>query len=171
MPRNVSSHFYQAPCGAPFFRFLALLGLFLAVSAFAADDVMIRQMAVADFQLAHEALVESIESEGLKVREVIPFNQMLERTAASQGRPGSPFVHAEIVQFCSTALSWQMLEEDATQIAMCPLSIAVFMKQSEQGKVTLAWRLPGAATAGRQKAGDLLRRLAERAVDIVQRRH
>lgn len=171
MARNIFSNFYRAPCGAPFFHFLAALGLFLVSSAFAADDVMIRQVAVVDFQLAHEALVESIESEGLKVREVIPFNQMLERTAASQGRPGSPFRNAEIVQFCSTALSWQLLDEDATQIALCPLSIAVFMRQAEPGTVTFAWRLPGATTAGRLQAGELLRRLAERAVDIVQRRH
>ncbi|MFZ2266800.1 MAG: DUF302 domain-containing protein [Azonexus sp.] len=128
-------------------------------------------MLVADFATAREALVESIEAEGLMVREIIPFNSMLERTAASQGRPGSPFINVEIVQFCSSPLAWQMLEEDASQMALCPLSIAIYMKLAEPGKVTLAWRLPGGDTPGRRNAAALLRKLAERAVEITQRRH
>lgn len=164
----------QAPCGALFSCFsaqclLLVFGFLLGSGAFAADDVQTRQMRVADFVTAREALVESIESEGLKVREIIPFNSMLERTAASLGRQGSPFVNVEIVQFCSSPISWQMLEEDASQMALCPLSIVLYMKRAEPGLVTLAWRLPGASTEGRRAAADLLQKLAERAVEFGQR--
>lgn len=174
MHQNSSSSLFGAPCGAPFFQFfrgvLLFVGVFLASLAGAAEDVATREIPVADFATAREALVESIESEGLKVREIIPFNGMLERTAASLGRPGSPFVNVEIVQFCSSPISWQMLEEDASQVALCPLSIAIYMKLAEPGKVTLAWRLPGQGTPGRRNAGDLLQKLAERAVEIVRQR-
>lgn len=149
---------------------MLVLGCFLGVGACAADDVSTREMFVADFATAREALVESIEAEGLKVREIIPFNSMLERTAVSLGRTGSPFVNVEIVQFCSSPVSWLMLEEDASQMALCPLSIVIYMKRTEPGRVTLAWRQPGQGTPGRRSAEVLLRKLAERAVEIGQRR-
>lgn len=174
MHQNSSSSLFGAPCGAPFFNFfrrlLLLVGIFLASAAGAAEDVATREIGGGDFATAREALVESIESEGLKVREIIPFNSMLERTAASLGRSGSPFVNVEIVQFCSSVLAWQMLEEDASQMALCPLSIVIYMKLAEPGKVMLAWRLPGQETPGRRNAGDLLQKLAERAVEIVRQR-
>lgn len=160
---------------ASVYRSFAVAGLLLAAGlntlALGAEDVLSRQLPMADFSSAREALVESIEAEGLTVREVIPFNRMLERTAAALGKTGSPFVNVEIVQFCSSALSWQMLEEDVTQIALCPLSIVILLSHAEPDRVTLAWRSPGQATAGRRRAGELLQKLVERAVDIGQRRH
>ena len=174
MHQQTLSSLLRAPCGAPFFLFLARLllvcGLLSVLKASAADDVETRQIVDIDFPTAREALVESIELEGLKIREIIPFNQMLERTASGLGKAGSPFVNVEIVQFCSSPLSWQMLEEDASQMALCPLSIVLYMKRAEPGRVTLAWRLPGQTTAGRRGAENLLRKLAERAVEIGQRR-
>lgn len=172
MHQNASASLLRAPGGAPFFPFflVLLLGL-LGQASYAAEDVASREARVVDFATAREALVESIEAEGLKVREIIPFNSMLERTAASQGRSASPFVNVEIVQFCSSPISWQMLEEEASQIALCPLSIVIYMKKAEPEKVTLAWRLPGQNTPGRRNAGELLNKLVERAVDIAQRRH
>lgn len=174
MHRNASASLLRAPCGAPFFRFFGRLCLLcvclLGAVVHAADDVEVRQVPAVDFAAVREALVESIEAEGLKVREIIPFNSMLERTAASLGRSASPFVNVEIVQFCSSPVSWQMLEEDASQVALCPLSIAIYMKKAAPGMVTLAWRPPGQTTPGRRHAGELLRKLAEQAVDIAQRR-
>ena len=174
MHQNSSLSLLRAPCGAPFFLFFGrlflLCGFLLGSAAFAAEDVETREMAGVDFPAAREALLESIELEGLKVGEIIPFNQMLERTAAGLGKAGSPFVNLEIVQFCSSLISWQMLEEDASQIALCPLSIVLYMKRAEPERVVLAWRLPGQSTAGRRAAEILLRKLAERAVEIGQRR-
>jgi len=174
MHQNSSSSLFRAPCGAPFFLLLRglllIFGIGLGAHVLAAEDVSTRQIQVADFATAREALVESIETEGLKVREIIPFNSMLERTAAGLGRPGSPFVNVEIVQFCSSPISWQMLEEDASQIALCPLSIVIYMKRAEPGVATLAWRLPGQQTPGRRNAEALLQKLAERAVEIVRQR-
>lgn len=155
-------------------RRLAALALCFAGAAGAAEGVVAERLPGADFASAHELLVDSIEAEGLTVRDVIPFNSMLKRTAPAFGHAGSPFADAEIVQFCSSAIAWQMLDEDVEQIALCPLSIAVFARagaaSAERG-VTLVYRSPGQASAGRQAAGQLLRRLLDRVVaGFAQRR-
>ncbi len=116
----------------------------------------------ADFAVARESVVEAIEGAGLVVTATIPFNQMLARTAADLGKPGSPYANAEIIQFCSACLAWQLVEEDAGQLALCPLSIAVYSLAGESG-ARLSWRSPGRETPGRARADDLLRDLVARA--------
>ena len=164
-----------APFGAPFFLRSApclLLGLAccLGSPALAADDVATKVVADSDFQATHEAVVEAIEAEGLVVSAVIPFNQMLARTAGDLGKAASPFAGAEIVQFCSSQLAWQLLEEDVSQIGLCPLSIAVYTTSAEPARVVLAWRGPGQGSAGRGRAEKLLRRLVDRAAELARLR-
>ena len=116
----------------------------------------------ADFAVARESVVEAIEGAGLVVTAAIPFNQMLARTASDLGKLGSPYANAEIIQFCSARLAWQMVEEDVGQLALCPLSIAVYSLPGESG-AKLSWRSPGRETPGRAQADDLLRDLVGRA--------
>jgi uncharacterized protein (DUF302 family) len=132
--------------------------------------VATRVLAGSDFRSAHDALIETIEAEGLVVSAVIPFNSMLARTAKDLAQEASPFAEAEIVQFCSSILAWQMVTEDAGQLSLCPLSIAIYALAKEPGKVMLAYRFPGRGTPGRAKADDLLRRLAERTVELARLR-
>ena len=147
---------------------LLLLGVFLALGAQGASDIPVEQMVTSDFQSVREAVVEIIESDGLVVSAVIPFGRMLERTASSLGRAASPFAQLEIIQFCSAQLAWQLLEEDATQVALCPLSITVFATVNAPEQVVLAYRSPGATTPGRRKADELLRQIVHRAVLLSQ---
>ncbi len=126
-----------------------------------ASDIHSANLA-ADFAVARESVVEAIEGAGLVVTAAIPFNQMLARTAADLGKSGSRYANAEIIQFCSARLAWQMVEEDAGQLALCPLSIAVYSLTGESG-ATLSWRSPGRETPGRAQADDLLRDLVGRA--------
>lgn len=142
----------------------------LGRSASAADDLTTRQVEGSDFRSASEALIEAIEAEGLVVSARIPFNKMLERTAGAVARQASPFVNVEIVQFCSSLLAWQLLEEEAAQIALCPLSITLYEMAGESGGVFLVYRLPGQATAGRIKAGKLLQRLVDRSAELARLR-
>lgn len=164
-----------APCGAPFFlRSLRCLLFGLACClgslAVAADDVATKVVAGSDFQATREALVEAIEAEGLVVSALIPFNQMLARTAGDLAKSASPFGAAEIVQFCSSQLAWQLLEEDVSQIAFCPLSIAVYTTRVEPAQVVLAWRGPGQGSAGRERAEKLLKKLVDRAAELARLR-
>jgi uncharacterized protein (DUF302 family) len=165
-----SSNLFRVFFGVPYFFILTffLMALGLSGGALAADDVVTRQIMGGDFQSTHEALIEVIEAEGLVVSAVIPFNRMLERTAADLDYSTSPFANAETVQFCSSALAWQMITEDPSQLAMCPLSVVVYSVRAESGKVILAYRTPGRTTPGRIKADDLLRRLVERAAELAR---
>ena len=85
---------------------LALLAVCQQASA--ADDIVSVVVPRTDFQAVREALIESIEEEGLVVSAMIPFNDMLQRTAAASGPSApltSPFLRAEIVQFCSNRIA------------------------------------------------------------------
>lgn len=165
----------QAPSGAPFFleivRWVLMAAAFCLIpGVFAAEDVSATVVVGSDFSSAREALVEAIEAEGLVVSAIIPFNAMLARTARDLAHGASPFANAEIVQFCSSLLAWQLLEEDVTQLALCPLSISIFMTTAEPGKVILAYRSPGQATAARIKAEKLLQKLLKRGAELARLR-
>lgn len=143
---------------------LALLAAFCLIpDVMAAEDVQTKVLAGSNYPMAREALVEAVESEGFVVSAVIPFGDMLERTAGALGKAGSPYQAAEIVQFCSASLARQLVDEDATQIALCPLTIAVFTLHTAPGKVTYAYRRPASTSEGRQAAEKLLAGLVDRA--------
>lgn len=167
------SHLLRVPFGVPFF-FLGLVALSLCRPAIAQTtkpaDIETRQVVGSTFQATHEALVEAIEAEGLVVGAVIPFKAMLARTEASRSEVDMPYAEAEIVQFCSSLLAWQMVGEHPDQLALCPLSIAIHAPVGEPGRISLSWHSPGRSTAGRSKADDLLRRLVERTTQLARLR-
>lgn len=137
--------------------------------AAAADDIASVVLPGSDFQAVREALIESIEEEGLVVSALIPFNDMLQRTAAASGSSSvSPFTRAEIVQFCSSRIAWQLLTEDRAQIALCPLSVSIQQTRDAPGEVRLAWREAGGSSPGRIAADALLTRLIRRAEALAR---
>ncbi len=171
MPFSAMAHmsFLVVVCALRGAFFWSLVGraLLVAFLAFAlrgnavAGDIHSLNLA-ADFTMARESVVEAIEGAGLVVTATIPFNQMLARTATDLGKSGSPYANAEIIQFCSARLAWQLVEEDAGHLALCPLSIAVYSLAGESG-ARLSWRSPGRETPGRAQADNLLRDLVARA--------
>lgn len=160
-----------APSAASRWASALLVWGVLALSVFcrpasAADDIVSVVFPGSDFQAVREALIESIEEEGLVVSAVIPFNDMLQRTAAASGSSAassSPFMRAEIVQFCSSRIAWQLLTEDRAQIALCPLSVSLQQRRDAPGEVRLAWRGAGRSSPGRVAADALVERLVRRA--------
>lgn len=165
----------RAPCGELFLRaiagwLLAALAFCMIPDVFAGGDVVRRHLVGADFASAREALVEAVEAEGLVVGAVLPINEMLVRTAGDLGRSASPFAQAVTVQFCSTGLAWQLIDEDVAQVALCPLAVSVYTTTKEPGRVMLAYRSPGTTTPGRQRAGKLLERLLQRTAELARLR-
>ena len=116
----------------------------------------------ADYASVREAVIEAIEGEGLVVGHVMAFNDMLVRTGPGIGKGASPFVQAEIIQFCSSQIAWQLIEEAPGQIALCPLSIALSERRQPKGLIVISWRTPTTSTPGQEQAGALLRRLQQR---------
>lgn len=170
-----SSNLFRAPARAPFFRelliwLLATMAFCLIPNVFAADDVRTKVLSNSDFSSAREALIESIEAEGLVVSAVLPFADMLARTADALEQGASPFLKAEIIQFCSARLARQLVDEDSAQIALCPLTITVFSTRQAPGLVSYAYRSPGKSSAGRKAAGELLEKLLARASQLARTR-
>lgn len=160
-----SSHLFKAPFGVPFF--LLLSWLVVCGTAYADNGVVRQFVEGSDFRSARDALYEVIEAEGLVVGNVLPFGQMLKRTGDGQA---SPYVDAEIIQFCSAGLAHRMVDEDAGQIVFCPLAIALYVTVADPGVVVMAYRTPGDTSPARGQAGELLARLVERAGKLAKLR-
>lgn len=172
MPDRLSSRLAWAPLGAPFFLFfrgsLLLAALFAAMTVQAGDEIGSRAIRSGDLPAIREALIESIEAEGLVVSKLIDFNSMLARTGADLGRRQSPFIAVEIIQFCSSVIAWQLIEESPAQVALCPLSMTLQRRHADPETVWLSWREPQPGTPGRARAVDLLRRLADRTAELAE---
>lgn len=121
----------------------------------------------ADFQTARDSVREAIEGAGFVVTAVVPFNQMLVRTAGDLGKGKSPFENAEIIQFCSARLAWQLVEENTAQMALCPLSLTVYSHSDVPGSL-ISWRSPGRDTPAKTRGDDLLRELVGKASLLAQ---
>ena len=156
-----SSHLFRAPCGVPVFLCWALLLICLPLQA--ADGIIRHRIEGGDFRSVHEAVVEVVEAEGMVIGQVLPFGQMLERTGQGQA---NPYVEAEIVQFCSAALARRLVLEDSGQMALCPLSIALYVSVAQPGVVVLAYRATGGESPARAQADELLARLVDRAARL-----
>lgn len=169
------SRTFKAPRGEPILRrvgawLLAALATCMIPDAAADEAVVRRQLVGADFASAREALIEAIEGEGLVVGAELSINDMLARTAGDLGKSASPFAQAVTVQFCSTGVAWQLIEEDAAQVALCPLSISLYATAAEPERIMLAYRSPGHASAARRQAGEVMRRLLRRTLDVARLR-
>lgn len=119
---------------------------FLTHSAQADSDIVTRQLA-AGFTDTREALTLAIENRGLVINYVSHIGDMLARTGADIGATRQIYGQAEIVEFCSAALSRQIMESDPHTIVQCPFAIAVYTLPGEDGKTWLAYRRPVGAAA------------------------
>lgn len=160
-------HLFGAPLGASCFFIVFLSLLSLSAPSFAEDTVVVK-VSNSDFRTAHEGLIEAIESEGLVVGSVLPFRDMLARTAV--GDSTIPYGEAEIVQFCSAVLAAELVHEAPAQLTLCPLSIALYTLTGNPSEIRLAYRSPGNSSAGRQHAESLLQRIIQRAAKLARLR-
>jgi uncharacterized protein (DUF302 family) len=95
-----------------------------------------------------ERVVQAIEGRGLVINYTGQIGSMLERTGKDLGRTGAVYSKAEVIEFCSAALSRDSMEADPRNIVFCPYSIAVYALPKETDKVYLAYRKPAAIGAG-----------------------
>lgn len=121
------------------------------------------EIAPSTYARTREALIESIEDEGLLVSSVSGFGAMLERTEADLGHHGSIYRNAEVFAFCSVRIAARLALENPDNIALCPLSIGIYELKSQPGRVKMVYRTPATDTPGDRDARALLARIAERA--------
>ena len=163
-----SSHLFGTPLQASLF-FLVFLGMLCLPLRSIAGDAVVLRVANSSFQVAHEGLVEAIESEGLVVGSILPFRAMLARTSAD--KDAIPYGEAEIIQFCSSVLASELVHEDPAQLTLCPLSITLYTLVGDvSSNVWMAYRSPGDSSVGRRHAESLLQRIVRRASGLAQLR-
>lgn len=155
------------------------LALLLAASALApglpahageaAAGIVSRSLADIDYADVRDALAEAITEEGITAPVVSHFADMLARTADDLGHRADLYARAEILSFCSVGVAARLAAEAAENIALCPLSIAVYALPGTPRTVTLAYRAPMLESAGGDAARALLARIVARTARLVGR--
>ncbi len=133
-----------------FSRVIALLIVGLVCgSASAAMPGVTVQFVKGDFDDIRERVVMALESRGLVLNYTAHISNMLERTGKDIGRTREIYGKAELLEFCSAAVSRAMMEADPRNIVFCPYAIAVYTLPKDPAKVYVAYRRPLAVGSGR----------------------
>lgn len=87
-----------------------------------------------------EGLKLAIEERGMYINNVMHMGEMLERTGKDLGMDTPLYGRAESVEFCSAALSREMISEDPARIVNCPFIISVYSLPGKEGITYVAHR-------------------------------
>jgi len=132
-----------------FSKAIALLIIgFACGSASAAAPGVALQSVKGDFDDVRERVVMALESRGLVLNYTAHISNMLERTGKDIGRERQIYGTAEVLEFCSAALSRRMMEADPRNIVFCPYAIAVYTLPNDPAKVYISYRRPLAVGSG-----------------------
>lgn len=118
-----------------------------------------------------ERVVFAIEEKGLVVGHVARIGEMLRRTAADLKEPPPPYAEAEVIEFCSAALSRDVTRADSRYVAFCPYAVTVYSLEAEPGFVHVGYRRPlapganAALAAALQRADGLLAAIVASAIE------
>lgn len=131
----------------------------------AADEVIVRELQPLAYADARAALLDAFVDEGLAPPAVSQFGEMLARTAPDLGHRADFYGEAEIFSFCSAQVSGRMIAEDVRNIALCPMTVALYTLPGRPRTVFLAARPPALKSPAGEFASALLRRIVERMED------
>ena len=131
----------------------------------AADDIVVRELQPLTYADARAALLDAFVDEGLAPPAVSQFGDMLARTAPDLGHRADFYAEAEIFSFCSAQVSGRMIAEDVRNIALCPMTVALYTLPGRPRTVFLATRPPALKSPAGAFANALLRRIVGRTVD------
>jgi uncharacterized protein (DUF302 family) len=115
------------------------------------------------FEDVVENIKMAIVERGLLVSATLHVSDMLNRTAPDLGY-SEVFAKAESVEFCSAVISHEMARAAPENIAICPFTIAVYVKHADQQQVYIAYRPPqlnGNAKQAKDQIIDLLEGIIE----------
>jgi hypothetical protein len=108
---------------------------------------------------AFEEVVENIKmaiiERGLLVSSTLYVSDMLNRTAPDLGYT-EVFSKAESVEFCSALISHKMAKVAPENIAICPFTIAVYVRHADPQLVYVAYRSPHLAGSGKETADEIV---------------
>lgn len=125
-----------------------LIVTFACGSAFAAMPGVSLRSVKGDFADVRERVVMALESRGLVLNYTAHISNMLERTGKDIGSERRVYGMAEVLEFCSAAVSRRMMEADPHNIVFCPYTIAVYTLPNDPAKVYVSYRRPLAGGSG-----------------------
>lgn len=143
---------------------LALIVFMAGSAGAAAPDIKIHSV-TGQYDEVKERVMFAIENRGMVLNYTARVSSMLERTGKDLGRPRRIYGQAEVLEFCSAALSRDTMEADPHNIVFCPYAIAVYTLPQEPGKVYLTYRRP--APAGVRSSAKALAAVEKLLEDIV----
>jgi len=146
--------------------FAALACGYTAGPAGAATPGVTTQSVKGGFDDVKERVVAAIENRGLVLNYTALVGNMLERTGKDIGRERQIYARAEVLEFCSAAVSRSTMEADPRNIVFCPYAIAIYTLPKDPGKVYVSYRKPVAMGSGQSMK--MLREVGKLLDDIVQ---
>jgi uncharacterized protein (DUF302 family) len=124
---------------------LGCLLLFLwcvASAANAATPALQLRTTSGEFDDIRERVVMALENRGLVLSYTARVGDMLERTGRDLGSDRTIYAKAEVLEFCSAAISRETMAADPRNIVFCPYAIAVYTLPQAPRTVYLAYRVP-----------------------------
>ena len=85
-------------------------------------------------------LENAIIGQGLVIDATSHVGEMLERTRADVGSDVVLYGQADVLSFCSAALSRQVMEADPMNIQYCPYDVFVFTRPDSPGQTVIGYR-------------------------------
>lgn len=112
----------------------------------------------------------ALENRGLTINNTAHVGEMLDRTGKDIGRERRIYGHADVLEFCSAALSRATMEADPRNIVFCPYAIAVYTVPQSPDIVYVSYRPPIALGSGRsiQALRDVEKLLADVVAEALQ---
>lgn len=138
--------------------------MFVGVADAASPGVHLRSTK-GEFADVRDRVVMALENRGLVINYTAKVGDMLERTGRDLGRDRRIYKQAEVLEFCSAALSRDTMEADPRNIVFCPYAIAVYTLPQTPGTVYLSYRIPVAQGSGQSIRA--LRAVEKLLTDIV----
>jgi uncharacterized protein (DUF302 family) len=138
----------------------------MAEVAHAASPGVVVQSVKGEFGDVKERVVTAIENRGLVLNYTALVSTMLERTGKDIGRERQIYAKAEVLEFCSAAVSRSTMEADPRNIVFCPYAIAIYALPKEPGKIYVSYRKPVAIGSGESMKS--LREVGKLLDDIVR---
>ena len=128
-------------------------------------EIQARSVESKSYDLVKESLLDAIAEAGLIAQAESHVATMLKNTAESFGKSNLIYEQAEIIPFCSSTIAWKLFEEDAEQIAMCPLTIALYTLTGNPHTVHVVWRQYNGDSPAHQAANALLQSLVSKTIE------
>jgi uncharacterized protein (DUF302 family) len=124
--------------------------------------------AAEEYDLVKENLELAITDRGMLISGTLHVGDMLNRTGKDLGFPKAVFKNAESIEFCSALMSHRMMSADASNLVLCPFTLAVYIKTAEPDQVYVAYRKPLLAGESAELAKAVTEMLDDIAREAIQ---